>query len=62
MTARPHLTTSTGCWFSCYERADGQVDYTFWRFDTELETGTCSEAEMYLRFDALDHAASLPLQ
>lgn len=54
--------TITGCWFSCYERPDGQYDYTFWRLDVELETGTCSESEMYLRFEALDRAAALPLQ
>ena len=56
------LVTRSGCWCSFYERKDGQVDYTFWRMDVELETGTCSEAEMNIRFDALDHAASLPLQ
>lgn len=56
------FTTSTGCWFSFYERPDGDVDYTFWRLEVELETGVCSEAEMYLRFQALDHAAALPLQ
>ena len=54
--------TPTGCWCSFYERSDGDVDYTFWRLEVELETGTCSEAEMYMRFQALDRAAALPLQ
>lgn len=54
--------TPSGCWCSFYNRDDGQVDYTFWRLNVELETGTCSEEEMIVRFDALDLAASLPLQ
>lgn len=56
------IITTSGCWCSYYERGDGLIDYSFWRMDVELETGTCSEGEMHIRFDALDRAASLPLQ
>ena len=51
------IGTEEGCWFSLKERPDGLVDYEFYRFNDKLEEGTCSEAEMCLRFDALADAA-----
>lgn len=55
--------TETGCWFAIKEMLDGSVDFEFYRFEIMVDHGIAlSMADMYLRFDALDKAASLPLQ
>lgn len=51
------IGTDEGFWFSLKERPDGSVDYEFFQVNQQLETGSCSDDEAMVRFDALCNAA-----